>query len=187
MEFPSEHDISARARFRAPQTYTNADMDMSLSEYTLDGPVPDSLKGIGAARVTAIWSSAVKIPQIEQELLRLRIYRQPGWRSHLSPGKKRCPIQFFKDGLSAPEHQKFGIRRGAKLVSASATTFSYTRVTDELVKQGAQLLIVPTMDVADWGKHQHQLHALVARSPRGGIWHSHFSRSGMSSGISQGR
>jgi apolipoprotein N-acyltransferase len=27
---------------------------------------------------------------------------------------------------------------------------------------GAQMLIVPTMDVADWGLHEHQLHARVA-------------------------
>jgi apolipoprotein N-acyltransferase len=39
---------------------------------------------------------------------------------------------------------------------------SYTRVTDELVRQGMQLLIVPTMDVEDWGKHEHQLHSRVA-------------------------
>ena len=35
-------------------------------------------------------------------------------------------------------------------------------MTDELVKQGAQALIVPTMDVADWGERQHELHARVA-------------------------
>jgi apolipoprotein N-acyltransferase len=39
---------------------------------------------------------------------------------------------------------------------------SYTRVTDELIRQGAQLLIVPTMDVAEWGLHQHELHSRVA-------------------------
>jgi apolipoprotein N-acyltransferase len=30
------------------------------------------------------------------------------------------------------------------------------------VRQGAQLLIVPTMDVSEWGKHQHELHSRVA-------------------------
>src|SRR5213075_3242764 len=28
--------------------------------------------------------------------------------------------------------------------------------------QGAQLLIVPTMDVSDWGRRQHELHSRVA-------------------------
>ena len=39
---------------------------------------------------------------------------------------------------------------------------NYRRATDELIRQGAQALIVPTMDVADWGEHQHRLHARVA-------------------------
>ena len=33
----------------------------------------------------------------------------------------------------------------------------------KLVEQGAQMLIVPTMDVSDWGRHQHELHSRVAR------------------------
>ena len=39
---------------------------------------------------------------------------------------------------------------------------SYRRVTDPLIRMGAQALIVPTMDVADWGRRQHELHARVA-------------------------
>ena len=39
---------------------------------------------------------------------------------------------------------------------------SYTRVTDRLVEQGAQLIICPTMDVETWGRHQHELHSRVA-------------------------
>jgi apolipoprotein N-acyltransferase len=39
---------------------------------------------------------------------------------------------------------------------------SYSRVTDRLVNLGAEALIGPTMDVADWGKAQHELHARVA-------------------------
>ena len=39
---------------------------------------------------------------------------------------------------------------------------SYTRVTDALVRQGAQLLIIPTMDVEEWGRHEHQLHSRIA-------------------------
>ena len=35
-------------------------------------------------------------------------------------------------------------------------------MTDELIRQGAQGLILPTMDVADWGIRQHQLHARIA-------------------------
>src|SRR5208283_504895 len=38
---------------------------------------------------------------------------------------------------------------------------SYRRVTDRLVKLGAEALIVPTMDVVDWGLRQHELHARI--------------------------
>lgn len=39
---------------------------------------------------------------------------------------------------------------------------SYTRVTDQLIRLGAQALIVPSMDASDWGRQQHELHARVA-------------------------
>jgi apolipoprotein N-acyltransferase len=35
-------------------------------------------------------------------------------------------------------------------------------VTGELVRLGAQVLIVPTMDVTDWGRGEHELHARIA-------------------------
>ncbi len=39
---------------------------------------------------------------------------------------------------------------------------SYTRVTDRLVKLGAEAIIVPTMDMVDWGVAQHELHTRIA-------------------------
>jgi apolipoprotein N-acyltransferase len=38
---------------------------------------------------------------------------------------------------------------------------SYSRVTDRLVRQGAQALVVPSMDVTSWGKREHELDARV--------------------------
>ena len=63
---------------------------------------------------------------------------------------------------------------------------SYTRVTDRLVDQGAQLLIVPTMDVEDWGRHQHELHARVApvRAAEYGIPIFRLASSGISQAVS---
>jgi apolipoprotein N-acyltransferase len=74
---------------------------------------------------------------------------------------KSVPIQFFRDGLPAPE-QKVWDSPWGKIGICVCYDLSYTRVTDELVRQGAQLLIVPTMDVEYWGRHQHELHARVA-------------------------
>ena len=74
---------------------------------------------------------------------------------------KSVPIQFFKDGLPAREQRLWESPWG-RLGLCVCYDLSYTRVTDELVRSGAQAIIVPTMYVADWGRRQHELHARVA-------------------------
>ena len=74
---------------------------------------------------------------------------------------KAVPIQFFKDGLPALE-QKLWDSPWGKIGICICYDLSYTRVTDRLVQLGAEALIVPTMDVADWGRAQHELHARIA-------------------------
>lgn len=97
---------------------------------------------------------------------------------------KSVPIQFFKDGLPAPE-QKLWESPWGKIGICICYDLSYTRVTDELVRQGAQMLIVPTMDVADWGRRQHELHARVAsvRAAEYGIPIFRLASSGISQGV----
>src|SRR6185295_5939558 len=68
---------------------------------------------------------------------------------------------FFNDGLPARE-QKLWNSPWGKLGVCVCYDLSYRRVVDELIRQGAQALIVPTMDVAEWGEQQHRLHARVA-------------------------
>ncbi len=74
---------------------------------------------------------------------------------------KSVPIQFFNDGLPAPE-QKVWSSRWGKIGICVCYDLSYRCVTDAFIRQGAQALIVPTMDVSDWGKRQHELHSRVA-------------------------
>ena len=74
---------------------------------------------------------------------------------------KAVPIQFIKDGLPAPE-QKLWDSPWGKIGICVCYDLSYTRVTDRLVKLGAEAIIVPTMDVVDWGRAQHEMHARVA-------------------------
>ena len=71
------------------------------------------------------------------------------------------PIQFFQDGLPALD-QKLWSSPWGDLGNCICYDLSYTRVTDGLIRAGAQALIVPTMDVVGWGEHQHALHARVA-------------------------
>jgi apolipoprotein N-acyltransferase len=74
---------------------------------------------------------------------------------------KSVPIQFFKDGLPAKLRRPWESPWG-KLGICICYDLSYSRVTDDLVQQGIRALLVPTMDVSDWGRHEHELHARVA-------------------------
>jgi apolipoprotein N-acyltransferase len=74
---------------------------------------------------------------------------------------KCVPVQFMKDGLPAREQHIWNSPWG-KLGFGICYDASYTRVTDELVRQGAQALIFPTMDNAEWGKAEHELHGRIA-------------------------
>jgi apolipoprotein N-acyltransferase len=154
-----------------------------LSEYTLDGPVPDSLKawcrehsrylvvgGKDPAGTNDYYNTAFVV----------------GTNGEIIFQQAKCvPIQFFKDGLPAPRQEVWDSPWG-KIGICICYDLSYTRVTDQLVKQGAQLLIVPTMDMEDWGKHEHGLHSRVApiRAAEYGIPIFRLASSGISQAIS---
>ena len=67
----------------------------------------------------------------------------------------------LKDGLPARSQQLWDSPWG-KIGLGICYDDSYSRVTDELIRQGAQALIFPTMDITDWGEAQHLLHGRVA-------------------------
>jgi apolipoprotein N-acyltransferase len=97
---------------------------------------------------------------------------------------KRVPIQFFHDGLPAPQQNVWNSPCG-KIGLCVCYDLSYTLVTDELVREGAQLLIVPTMDVDEWGRHQHELHSRIApvRAAEYGIPIFRLASSGVSQAV----
>ena len=74
---------------------------------------------------------------------------------------KNVPIQFFADGLPAPERKLWHSPWG-RLGLAVCYDLNYRRVIDDFIRLGAQALIIPTMDVTDWGENQHRLHARTA-------------------------
>jgi apolipoprotein N-acyltransferase len=157
MEFPPEADLP-HALDSLLADYTNADV-LVLSEYTLDGPVPDSLKN-WCRRNHRYLVVGGKDPAPRDNYYNTAFVVDPNGEIVFRQCKS-VPIQFFKDGLPAPKQTLWNSPWG-KIGFCICYDLSYTRVIDPLVKMGAQLIIVPTMDVADWGKHQHQLHALVA-------------------------
>jgi apolipoprotein N-acyltransferase len=183
MEFPSQNAIP-KMLDQVLAKNTNAPIFV-LSEYTLDGPVPDSLKnwcrehsrylvvgGEDPAGTSNYYNTAFVVGTNGDI-----VFKQA----------KSVPIQFFKDGLTAPEQKVWNSPWG-KIGICICYDLSYTRVTDELVRQGAQLLIVPTMDVEDWGRHQHELHSRVApmRAAEYGIPIFRVASSGISQAVTGG-
>jgi apolipoprotein N-acyltransferase len=157
MEFPPENIIPKMLN-KALAKNTNAPIFV-LSEYTLEGSVPDSLKKwcrdnsrflvIGGKDFVTndIYYNTAFVVGTNGEI----IFKQA----------KSVPIQFFKDGLAAPKQEVWNSPWG-EIGICICYDLSYTRVTDQLVREGAQLLIIPTMDVAEWGRHEHELHSRVA-------------------------
>jgi apolipoprotein N-acyltransferase len=181
MEFPTE-SIVPKALDKA--LHKNPDSQMFvLSEYTLNGSVPDSLKKwcqehsrflvIGGKDFVTndVYYNTAFVVGTNGEI----VFKQA----------KSVPIQFFKDGLPAPKQEIWNSPWG-KIGICICYDLSYTRVTDRLVKQGAQLLIVPTMDVEEWGRHEHELHSRVApvRAAEYGIPIFRVASSGISQAVS---
>lgn len=191
LEFPEANQITQslagivtipeQKRSRWLNAMTNVDL-VVLSEYTLDGEPPDALKdwcrtnqkflivgGKDPSPGTNFYNTAFVISPTGEI-----VFRQV----------KSTPIQFFKDGLPAPE-QKLWDSPWGKIGICICYDLCYTRVTDELVRQGAQMIIAPTMDVAGWGRHQHELHARIAptRAAEYGIPVFRLASSGISQGV----
>jgi apolipoprotein N-acyltransferase len=130
-----------------------------LSEYTFFRPIPDSIKawcrqhgkylvvgGEDPVPPTNFYNTAFVVGTNGDI-----VFRQA----------KSVPVQFFADGLPA-RSQKLWESPWGKIGLAICYDDCYSRVTDELIRQGAQALIIPTMDSADWGEAQHFMHGRVA-------------------------
>jgi len=183
MEFPSPN-VLPKALNKALGKNPDAQIFV-LSEYTLEGPVTDSLKKwcreherflvVGGKDIVTndVYYNTAFVVGTNGEI----VFQQA----------KSVPIQFFKDGLPAPKQEVWNSPWG-KIGICICYDLSYTRVTDRLVEQGAQLLIVPTMDLEDWGRHQHELHARVApvRAAEYGIPIFRLASSGISQAVTGG-
>jgi apolipoprotein N-acyltransferase len=157
LELPDDFDVAPRLNDLI-RVRPDAEL-VVLSEYTFEGPVPESIHkwcrenrrylvvgGKEKAANGGFYNTAFVIGPDGQI-----VFRQV----------KAVPIQFFDDGRPAPE-QKVWESPWGKIGICICYDLSYARVTDRLVQLGAEALIVPTMDMADWGSRQHELHALIA-------------------------
>jgi len=157
MEFPSEQEVLVRLNDLV-RKYPEAEL-LVLSEYTFSDPVPEKVKAWCRTHHRYLIVGG-KDPTPGPNYFDTAFVISPTGEIVFRQGKK-VPIQFFKDGLPAHEQRLWNSPWG-KIGICICYDLSYRRVTDRLVEQGAQALIVPTMDVIDWGKRQHELHARVA-------------------------
>ncbi len=157
LEFPNEREVLV-ALDTLRQKHPEAEL-LVLSEYTFDGPIPEFIKAWCRKHQRHLVAGG-KEPTGASNYFNTAFVVGPDG-GIVFQQVKSMPIQFFKDGLPARE-QKLWDSPWGKLGVCICYDLNYRRVTDELIRQGAQALIVPTMDVADWGENQHRLHARVA-------------------------
>jgi len=154
MEFPElQHALTQLTRLA--QSFPETEIFV-LSEYTFQGPVPvEILDWCRDTRKHLVLGA--KDPQPDGSFFNTAFVVGPEGKVVFQQAKS-VPIQFFDDGKPATE-QKIWNSPWGKIGICICYDFSYRRVVDGLVKLGAEALIVPTMDVVEWGGAQHRLHA----------------------------
>lgn len=130
-----------------------------LPEHTFDGPVPQAIRDWCREHRRHLIAGGHD-PLGETNFYNTAFVIGPAGEVVFQQAKKQ-PVQFFRDGVPAPEQRTWDSPWG-RLGLCICYDLSYTRVTDELIRQGARALIVPTMDGESWGGYQHRLHARVA-------------------------
>ena len=156
LEFPTEKQVCTWLS-ELVRRHPEAEL-LVLSEYTFATPIPESVLawcrdhkrylivgGKEPVSTNRFYNTAFVISPAGEV-----VFRQ----------SKAVPIQFFDDGLPAPRQAIWQSPWG-RIGICICYDLSYTRVTDRLARQGAQALVVPTMDVEDWGKRQHELHGRI--------------------------
>lgn len=157
LEFPEPSDITPALDL----TLTNhpeANI-VVLPEYTTKNGVPERLRAWCRQNQRYLVLGSTNPAGPEQYYNTAYVIDPAGEIVHKQA--KSVPIQFFRDGLPA-ETQAVWQSPWGPIGICICYDLSYTRVVDELVRQGAKALIVPTMDVAEWGAYQHTVHAKVA-------------------------
>ena len=157
LEFPSPAEIP-QALSRLTTKHPNLDL-IVLSEYTLQTPPTDKIKQWCRENQTYLLVGG-KDP-MEGDRYRNTVFVINPEGAVVFSQAKSAPIQFFDDGEPAARQRVWESPWG-KIGLCICYDLSFSRVTDELVRQGAQLLIVPTMDVVEWGQSEHLLHARIA-------------------------
>jgi apolipoprotein N-acyltransferase len=131
-----------------------------LSEYSFDGPIPQSVRGWCQQHQKHLIAGGKALHDGQNTFSNTAFVIAPTGESVFEQVKS-VPIQFMSDGLPAREQRVWESPWG-RIGVAICYDLSYARVIDRLVEEGAAALIIPTMDAESWGGHQHRLHSRVA-------------------------
>ena len=165
-EFPGEPEL-VRALDRLVAKYPETQL-IVLSEYTFDGPPPAGIRRW--CRDHARWlvaggkepiPTATPTPSDPPAPFRNTAFVIDPAGEIVFTQAKVQPIQFFSDGLPAASQRVWPSPWGP-LGIAICYDASYRRVMDRLIRQGARGLLLPTMDVWEWGAHEHTLNSRQA-------------------------
>lgn len=159
LEMPKQQDVldALNRAFAAesPADWTGPRLYM-LGEYTFDGPVPEEVRTWCRARQRWLVAGGRELLDGGKSYNTAFVISTNG--EVVFKQAKSVPIQFFHDGLPAPEQRVWDSPWG-KLGLCICYDLSFTRVVDRLIRQGARALLVPAMDAIAWGEHQHRLNA----------------------------
>ncbi len=181
LEFPPELEIPRRLD-QVLAKYPQTDL-LVLSEYTFDGEVPKRVRDWCRLHHKHLIAGGKRLAGEPGQFYNTAFVVGPDGEIIFEQAKS-VPIQFFKDGLPAPQQRVWESPWG-KIAICVCYDLSYRRVIDRFIGLGAQALIVPFMDIVDWGGHQHALHARVGsiRAQEYGIPIFRLGSSGLSQAI----
>jgi apolipoprotein N-acyltransferase len=100
---------------------------------------------------------------------------------------KSQPVQFVESCIPANKQNVWESPWG-KIGVGICFDSSYRRIMDSLVKQGAELIVIPAMDPVQWGAYEHELDARVCpiRAAEYGVPFVRVCSSGISQSIQAG-
>lgn len=148
-----------------------------LSEYSFQGLVPQAVRDVVQRHARYLVAGGI-VEEPENEFRDTAFVIGPDGRDVFQQCKS-VPVQFMNDGLPAEQRRVWNSPWG-KIGIAICYDVSYARAMDDFVRLGAQGLIIPTMDMEEWGRHEREmLHGRLApiRSaeygiPIFGVWSS---------------
>ena len=157
LEFPSKGGVLT-ALNQVIKKFPETQLIM-LSEYTFEEPVPDTIRNWCREHHRYLVAGGEEPLGGDNYYNMAYVVGPDGTIVHRQA--KSVPIQFFKDGKPAPGQEVWQSPWGP-IGILICYDLSYSRVVDNFVRHGARALLAPTMDVGEWGLHQHQLHSHVA-------------------------